>query len=124
MKKFLLGIALAVVLSTGAFAGWEHLGDRTYWVDSPTAASCFIRDNASQEVCPAVAPIVFPDATKTASTNAAGISISFGYWSVDANGDFYPLANLGVADYVNMRLPGWRVDVEWTMDENGDIYLK
>lgn len=118
MKKTLMVLGSMFVLSAVCFAGWEHLGGRTYWTEGATAGSCFIRNNTTTDVSPAIVPLVYYNTIKT---NTAA---SFGFWGINTDGSYYPLADVGTADYDNRKNPGVRVDVEWLVDSNGDLVLK
>ena len=124
MNKILIVLLCGIVLSAASYAGWEHsvtsdqsLG-RTYWTDSATAASCFIRNNDTGNISPAPAPSIYENTVKLNAT-----VYSYGFWGYDGT-NYYPLSDVGVADYDNRKNPGVRVDVEWLVNSNGDLYVK
>lgn len=127
MKKILMILACMVTLCAVSFAGWEHLNGRTYWISGPTSASCFIRDNSTTDVYIAPKPLVYFDTIRLSSTNSTGeFKPSYGFFDVDEDGDYIPLSDITIADATNglQKLPGWRVDVEWLVDNEGDLVLK
>jgi hypothetical protein len=127
MKKFFLAILAGTVLSVTAMAGWEHVANtdgtdgKTYWVNSPTPASCFIRNNTTKNVCPAISPLVYVDTIKIGTNTSV---YSFGFFAVNSSGDYYLLANVGISDYLQKKNPGSRVDVEFDINSSGDVFLK
>jgi hypothetical protein len=128
MKKSVLALVGLMVLAATAYGGWEHLViggvGRTQWTESPTAASCWIRNNSTYDACPAIDVAVYFNTIRSGSTNSFGTVISYGLWSMDSNGDYAPSSTVGVVDYENRLLPAWRYDVEWSVDSEGDLYLK
>jgi len=126
MKKTLLVLLSLTVLSAVSYGGWEHLDSTrgTYWTDGATAATCWIRNNTTHEIMPAIAPSVYYNTIRIEANATIGEPASFGLWGVNASGDYYPLADVGVADYTNRKHPGWRVDVEWEVNSSGDLVLK
>jgi hypothetical protein len=126
MKKVLLVVSVLAVLSAVSFGGWEHLSTRgTFWTDSPTAATCFLRDNKTGDVCPALRPSVYANTICLATNTLYSQPPSYGLFTVDLNGDYMPIADICTMDVSNAHtVVGWRVDVEFTVNTNLDLVLK
>lgn len=121
MKRMLSAMAITLLSITCVYAGWEHAGGKTYWVNASTTVSCFVRNNTTLSVCPSLAPQVYQDSIKI-GTN--GNMVSYGLWGVSSDGNYYPLADVGVADYQHRNDPNWRKDVEWEVNSGGNLMLK
>lgn len=125
MKKVLLVGCVLAVLSAVSFGGWEHLNGRTFWTATPTAATCFLRDNKTGDVCPALTPTLYYDTVRLGTNTLYCQPPSYGLWTVDVNGDYMPMADISLADNMNGGLfVGWREDVEWEVNTNADLVLK
>lgn len=122
-------IIVALMLIAGvAVAGYVHdttssgsHGSKTSYSQSATPASCFMRDGAG-DVLPLCEVTVFQETLFKVVGVTTNTVVNTGFWTVDANGDYFPTTSTG--DYANRGILGERYDVEWDVDSSGNVFPK
>jgi len=128
MKRLITIMTGVMALSLCAIAGWEHSSGKTYWVDRPTPATCWLR-LANGDLQAAKKVMVYPDTIiyyqyiPDANTNQVP---AFGFWTVDSDGDYVPDSSLSSGDCTTNQsgVNGKWTDVEWDVDGDGDLTPK
>lgn len=121
MKRLCICVVALTIAASISLGGWQRQNGKTSWINAPSVGTAWGRDSNKDVYVLRQLP-VYPDTVHYVSGAATNVTPSYGFWTVDSDGNVYP--NTTTSDYLNKSNQMARYDIEWDVDSDGNLYPK